>query len=327
MRNERGFALLQVLLVFAMLAVIVSQLQYAQRVQIERAYQSLFLSQAQAYVDSAESLVQVVLKLDGNLSDTDHFGEQWNQPVGPVPLDDVMIAVDVNDLQGRFNVNWLHPESGRAPAATESLKRLLLELELDPAIAGELNKWFNADSGAEFDYLDMEPGYTPSFQPMADVTELRLLKSLDREGFAELAPYVSALPVDTPLNINTASTPVMMALASYIGRSEAEQLISGRGEDGYASVDAMTSAALFQDKDAPLLLDNLSVESHWFDLYSQVAMDDRSLTQQSRLYRDTQNDVIVTQRSRSATDANRAPEDTSIDDTPNDNEGPPGDDG
>lgn len=311
-RTEGGFALLQVLLVFAMLAVIVSQLQYAQRIQIERAYQSLFLGQAQAYIDSAEAIAQVGLKLDLDNTSKDTFGEAWNQPIGPLPLDEGSIALDLNDLQGRFNINWLHPDSGNAPAAMESMKRLLLELGLGADIAEELKKWFDKDSGAEFDYLDMEPSYTPSFQLMADITELRLLKSVDREAFAVLAPYVSALPADAPLNINTASQPVMMALVSYIGQAEAQQLIDARPEEGYDSVDALTNQALFQQNDAPLLLKNLSVVSYWFDLYSEVTLDDRTLIQRSRLYRDKDTGVVITQRSQSATEPNSAPEDPSL---------------
>lgn len=309
-RAEHGFALIQVLLVFAMLAIIVSKLQYEQRIQIGRAYQSLFLSQAQAYIDSFEAIAQAGLKVDLENSDNDHFKEEWNEPIGPVPIDEWMLYIDVNDLQGRFNLNWLHPASGKAVQATESFKRVLLELGLSGDIADELKKWFDEDSGAEFDYLDLETSYTPSFQPMADITELRLLKSVDREVFATLAPYVSALPVDSPLNINTASEPVMMALATYIGQSDAEQLISGRDKEGYKTVQDMTNRTLFQENDDPLLIDNLTVVSHWFDLHSEITLEDRTLVQQSRLYRDKDQGVIVTQRTQAVTEPNIAPEDT-----------------
>ncbi|MEX2320915.1 MAG: hypothetical protein WD668_06150, partial [Saccharospirillum sp.] len=77
MKAERGFALIQVLLVFAMLAIIVARLQYEQRIQIERTYQSLFLSQAQAYIDSAEDIARVGLVLDVKDNETDHLGELW----------------------------------------------------------------------------------------------------------------------------------------------------------------------------------------------------------------------------------------------------------
>lgn len=306
MATERGFALIQVLLVFAILAVVVSRLQYEQRIQIERAYQSLFLSQSQSYIDSAEAIARVGLKLDLEQTQIDHFYQDWNQPIGPLPLEEGMISLEMNDLQGRFNLNWLHEDSGFRDGARDGLKRLLIELGEDSAIADELYNWFDENSGAEFNYGDLVPSYTPSFHPMADVTELRLLKSVDREVYANLAPYISALPAKSALNINTATPQVLMSLANFIGLDDAQGFVDQRGESGYDSVEDLTNQALFQEAEEPMLIDNLGVRSYWFDLFTEVSVGDRSLTQQSRLFRDELEGVMVTLRSQATNESNRA---------------------
>lgn len=306
---ERGFALIQVLLVFAMLAVVVSRLQYEQRIQVERAYHSLFLSQAQAYLDSAEDVARVALKLDAEHSKNDHFEEDWNTPYGPLPLENNgMINLSLSDLQGRFNVNWLHPSSGNADNAAEGFKRVLIQLQLGTEIADELKDWFNKDSNALFNYGDEDPAYRPSFEPMADVTELLLLKEVDRETFNTLRPYVSALPPDTDLNINTAPAEIFMALAPFISEQDADGFVQGRGSKGYDSVDAVTNSAIVQQQNDPLWINNLTVSSHWFSLYIEVTLDDRTLKQQSQIHR-TSETILVARRNQAITEANVAPGD------------------
>ncbi|MEX0623582.1 type II secretion system minor pseudopilin GspK [Saccharospirillum sp.] len=318
MKAERGFALIQVLLVFAMLAIIVARLQYEQRIQIERTYQSLFLSQAQAYIDSAEDIARVGLVLDVKDNETDHLGELWNQPAVSFPVDQGVISLEMNDLQGRFNLNALHPAAANPEGAETGLKRLLLTLGLEESIADELSDWFDQDSGAEFNYGDQEPPYTPSFQPMADSSELLLLKSVDREALATLQPYVAVLPPKTELNINTAPAEVLMTIAPFLSESDVDTFVQEREEEPYESVDDLLNQAVFQveenEQPVPLLNDQLTVRSDWFTLYAEVTLDGRTLTQSSHILRDDEAARIVL-RSQASTEANRTPGDTTKDET------------
>lgn len=317
MKAERGFALIQVLLVFAMLAIIVARLQYEQRIQIERAYQSLFLSQAQAYIDSTEDIARVGLVLDRQDNETDHLGELWNQPAVSFPVDEGTISLEMNDLQGRFNLNALHPDAANPDGAKTGMKRLLLTLGLDESIADELANWFDSDSGAEFNYSDQEPPYTPSFQPMTDTSELLLLKSVDREALATLQPFVAALPLEAELNINTAPAEVLMTIAPFLSESDVDTFVQERTDEPYESADDLLNKPVFQaeegEEPVPLLNDKLTVQSDWFTLYAEVTLDGRTLTQSSHILRDDDAARIVL-RSQASTEANRTPGDTTKDD-------------
>lgn len=315
MRNK-GFALLQVLIVFAILSAIAASMLYEQRIQIERASQNLFLSQSAAYFDSTEALAKVILKLDQELTDIDHLSEQWNLIQGEIPLAMILqtnvegtISAEINDLQGRFNINWLSLSHENRQQSLVAFKRLLTLIELDIVIADELYNWFDESSGAEYEYLQNQPSYMPSFAAMSDVSELLLLNSVDSNALETLRPYVSALPWYTELNLNTAPVEVIQTIADYIDEPTALGLVDERAEEGITSPDVLLSYPVFQQNEGrPLLLNALTVSSHWFELFVETRIDNRALRQASLLQR-TEADVEIVGRNRSAMAANRVPGD------------------
>lgn len=310
MTHHRGFVLIQVMLVFATLVIIAAKLQVDQRVHIERTFQSLFLSQAQTYIDSAEDLAIVGLTLDKSNTSTDHLHELWNTANGAFPIDEQwFIFTELNDLQGRFNLNWLSKETTARADAREALKKLLAILNADPNIAEELYKWFDSESGVEYLYSDLDPSYGPSFIPMSDVSELLLLKSVNHETYQQLAPYFSALPATSALNINTAPVEVIQSVASFIDSDSAARLVDSRKVEGYSSVDDFLKDPIFTNNaKTKLTLNQLTVNSDWFELYTAVTFIDKTYSQRSVLYRGA-NRVSLILRDQAAKDANPIPGD------------------
>lgn len=311
MVKQKGIALLQVLLIFALLSIVAVNLQLNQRLNIERALQSLFYSQATVMLDSAEDIAKVGLVLDEQNSQTDHLYELWNVSEGVFPLTEPkgLLETELNDLQGRFNVNWLAMESTFRESALIGLKQLLTIIGSNPEIADELYMWFDQDSGAEYLYLDKAPTYSPSFQPMADITELNLLNAVEPETYKEIAPYLSALPVDSALNINTAPVEILQSVAPFIDLDTANKMIADRGEVGFKSIEDFKKYPVFTiNQDKSVNIPELTVSSQWFELYTSVTIDDKTLTQASLLSRFNQ-DVVIVMRNRSANHANRIPGD------------------
>lgn len=307
---SQGIALVQVLLVFALLTAVMAAIQYDQRLFIDRLDQQLNLSQLTEYANSAEAIAQAGLRLDHQQSNTDHLAELWNTPLGPLSLDPGSISLEINDLQGRFNLNSLHPQQPQQMQMKAAFARLLGFLQLNSAIAEELAQWMDVDGGAEFRYTQMDPPYLPSFMPLADPSELLLLEGVDRQAYQTLLPYVAALPVSAALNVNTAPPQVLAALFSAISLERATDLVALRAEQPFTQVDDfLQRAQLVGDNQPEIAHNRLSVRSDYFELFCQAQRRDQVLWLTSRLYRDAQGQVHSIARDYSRTQANRIAQD------------------
>jgi len=218
--KQRGVALLTVLLVTALASVILVQLLGRHHLSVAYTRQALHGQQALSYALGAESWVRHLLYLDRVQDDrsppVDSLEDNWAEPKAPFELDDGSVEIQVRDLEGLFNLNSIDGD----PAAQERFKRLLTALELEPSLADQLLDWIDVDEevqglgGEDGVYLLQEAAYRTANGPIASVSEIRLLATMDAEQYARLAPFVTALPAAAGLiNINTAPAPVLAALA------------------------------------------------------------------------------------------------------------------
>ena len=164
--------------------------------------------------------------------DAKHYvyaGQGWDKPYGPLEIvPGVMLTAYLEDLQGRFNVNWLVDSTGRAnPTQVAVFKALLASVGLEEKWAGLLVDWIDMDAvptipdGAEDStYLGQTPPYLTANRYLTSTTELMALPGFDRQHYNLIAPYISALPPQsTRLNLCTASGTVLDA---YIGMGHQE---------------------------------------------------------------------------------------------------------
>src|SRR5690606_26771569 len=111
----------------------------------------------------------------------------------------------IRDLQARFNLN--NVIDGSEVQGAEQFRRLLTVLQLNAHYADEWIDWVDRDQvitpgGAED--ADYE-GYLTAGRWEADVSALRLLRSMKPEDYARLAPHVTVLPAaGATINVNTA---------------------------------------------------------------------------------------------------------------------------
>jgi general secretion pathway protein K len=103
--------------------------------------------------------------------------------------------------------------------ALNQLQRLLIELELDPNLAHAVIDWMDGDInphgayGAEDDYYSrLKHPYRTANQKMVSVSELRLVKGFNEKAYQRVAPFLTALPIYTPINVNTAPAEVLATL-------------------------------------------------------------------------------------------------------------------
>lgn len=306
MRRQRGVALITVLLVVAVVTVVCAGMIARQQLSIRSSANLLDVRQAWQYALGGETLAKALLKQDARGGDprqgVDHLGEAWAKPLQPFALDDGgVLTVRIEDPSGRFNLNSLVSQQQVNELAVSRFRRLLLRLSIVTPYAERLADWMDSDQdptgdqGAEDNqYLLAKPAYRTPNRRLQDVSELRLLLGMTEADYRRLLPYVSALPSDAALNVNTAGAMVLSCLADGLTPDMAQGVIQARGKEGFATVDAF----LAQPTLAGQGIDGqgLAVGTEYFQVISEVHMGDRRQVVVSNVNRDEEGRVRVLSR-------------------------------
>lgn len=283
--KQRGVALLIALIILTLGASISSAMVWKRSLATHRSALLLAQSQAWQYNRGAEAWARQILRRSAD--EHDSLNSTWAQELPPLPVQGGAINGGIQDLEARLNLNNLIGADGKLDKlAFQSLQRLLVALQLPPDMANAIADWQDPDDkirspgGAESGfYASLNPLYAPANRPFKSVTSLRLVRGITPEIYARLAPYVTALPVATPININTAPAPVIAAIVPGISLERAREIVTKRSQDGYASVEAFKST-LQRKVEFPLTLD-----SSFFLLSVTTSIGNTRLSLYSVIYR------------------------------------------
>jgi len=227
----RGVALVTALLAVALAVVLLAILLDAIETGSARSATVARGLQADAYARGLERWALEILRRDAAFDEgRDSFAEAWATGLPPTPVEGGVISGRLIDQGGCFNVNNLVAGGVEVGYQRARFERLLTVLRLDPSIAGAVIDWIDPDGvpvprGAEDAvYAARNPPYRAANRPLAHASELRAVAGIDDEAWRRLAPHVCALPPPTPLNVNTATVPVLMALDARIDESLARRL-------------------------------------------------------------------------------------------------------
>ncbi len=242
-RRQRGVALITVMLVFVLVAVIATQMLRRSQLNVRSVGNLIETRQAYYYALGGEALARQLLAKDASSGNgnVDTLDEAWARANDqqPFEIDNGSMKIEINDLQGRFNLNSVVADVDGVNlngVALARFQRLLVALQLNPNYAYAWLDWIDrnqvrASNGAEdADYAD----YRTSGRPEADVTALRLLRAMSPQDYAKLAPHVAVLPYSvTAVNINTADEIVLRSISSTIS---APQIIARQRSGGYRDI-------------------------------------------------------------------------------------------
>ncbi|MCY4342983.1 MAG: type II secretion system minor pseudopilin GspK [Gammaproteobacteria bacterium] len=292
---SEGVALISVLLVVAVLTSVVYHLVSRHASSIAQSQNALGFDQAMAYALGGEALARQVLYRDRTETgpDIDSFEEDWARAFPPFELDEQgVIEIQARDLNGCFNLNAL---AGEEPGPhLDRFKTLLRNLDMPEPIADETRDWIDADQavlgfGAEDNhYLGLRPAYRTSGQPLAHVSELRLMRSMTPEHLQRLRPHVCVLPVNAlKLNVNTATSHALAALAPELNESELRLLTET--PRAFANLAEFTKVAAGFETVAP----HLGVMSEFFEVQVRVSVGDGTAMLTSVLRRDPESSAIT----------------------------------
>jgi general secretion pathway protein K len=292
-------ALITALLVMALLATLALNLSWDNALDVRRTMTMLYLDEGTQAALGAETWVMSLLRDDAQDSETDHLGEIWaaEMPVLPIESDTIQGALhgEVQDLQGRFNVNNLVTRSGEIDTeALDQFRRLLAALGIDPRFADLAADWIDADQRAELAgaedaiYSGMIPPYRSANQHLTSATELAALEGMDKAIFAVLLPHITALPGRTEINVNTATWAVLQSLSDDISTDIAESLMGDREESGFVNIESAFAPYLGAEEAR-----ELQETSDYFQLKVVVQIDTVRITYYSVLQRDPQRGTVV----------------------------------
>jgi len=219
MKTQRGVVLISALILVALAAVVAATLFFDTAMSARRTAASFSMEQAVQLGAGAEALAAYALVEDKNQNDTMKDG--WAQHYGPVEVEtEVGLEAQINDEQGKFNLNTLLKADGTPdPNAMQVFRRLLELCELEPRWASLIADWIDpnvqpeSDGGEDSLYLSQQPPYRAANLPITSVSELQQLPGFDQKMYLRLLPHVTALPPDArTINVCTADGVVLDAL-------------------------------------------------------------------------------------------------------------------
>jgi general secretion pathway protein K len=219
---QRGAALLTAMIIVTLVATLTSAMVWQQwrAVQVEAAERGR--AQSGWILVGALDWARLILKEDGRTSaDVDHLGEPWAVPLAEARLStflaadkdntgdgpEAFMAGSIVDAQSRYNLsNVLIADEAGAKAARATLKRLCDTLNMPTGTADFVANALVAAQAAGNPGADVAAPLMPR-----SASQLGWL-GLDPEVVRVLAPYVVLLPPSTPINVNTASREVLVAV-------------------------------------------------------------------------------------------------------------------
>ncbi|MBU85780.1 type II secretion system minor pseudopilin GspK [Alcanivorax sp.] len=309
--KQRGVALIIVLMLFAILATITLEIVFRQDRFLTRADNLLQWDKRYQYAMAAEVVAQQGLIDDleddrnNNAMVDDCVEEQWAVQLPPTPYEDAMLSASVQDLQGRFNLNWLITASGdefiRNPRAIAQLTRLIEQTFPGEAnasrLANEMADWLDSNNIVDSVEGAEDPEYrnrrTPNL-PAAHESEMRALLSFraaDQPAEPQVWGLLTALPLGTTLNVNTAPPQVLDAvIGDMAGTAAVQAVLDARQEKPVTEISELMKLPPLDDLSADEkndLASLLGVSSEYFQVMVDVEVDGQLSRLVSRLRRAT----------------------------------------
>ena len=189
---------------------------------------------------------------------------------------------------------------------TALLKTIDPDTTLGPAVnfSDLVTDWIDSDSttretGAESDYYQaLDPPYNASNSNFASISELRLLRDIDKKAFTLLKKHLAVLPEITSVNVNTASAETLQALGFT---PDAASEITNRVKDTpFETLQEFLEMAVVQvatehaEGTEPMVhTDDLSVTSSYFLLQGEVNIGTAKVYINSILHRKDDKVMVI----------------------------------
>ena len=239
--RQHGIAMLTAIILVAIAAIVATAIAWQSQLAARRGIAVFTVAQSLALAEGAEALAAYALRShQQNNPQIAAPNQDWAKPYGPVEMDaGATLEASLEDQAGKFNLNSVvmaapgggpQPPAGALPGAISTplaedhnavaqFEALLAGLNIDSIYAARLVDWIDTDDQPTFPggaedgfYLSQQPPHRVPNLPLTSISEL-LSMGMDRVSYEKLAPFVTALPPDTKLNICTAPGEVLDAIS------------------------------------------------------------------------------------------------------------------
>jgi general secretion pathway protein K len=324
--RQRGIALLTAIILVAVAAIIATAIAWQSQLAARRGIAVFTVTQSLAFAKGAEAIAAYALRDNAQKNPkTVAPNQQWAHPYGPVEMDaGVVLEASLEDQAGKFNLNSVvmpanngaTPPAGAAPQLPGNIPQaggpvtlvenkdafnifvaLLSDLKINTDYAARLVDWIDADDqpifpgGAEDSfYLAQQPPHRTLNMPLTSVSEL-LAMGMDRASYDRLAPLVTALPVDTKLNICTAPGEVLDAFAGLrtYGLDSGELNSQRQQSDCYPDTAAYLGGISGPQKN--YVQSHIGTTSHYFRLRTWITIGTTRFTLYSLINQQTSGQI------------------------------------
>ncbi|MEO5661450.1 MAG: type II secretion system minor pseudopilin GspK [Polaromonas sp.] len=314
--RQSGAALLTAMLTVALVASLASGALWQQWRSVELEAAERARVQSTWLLTGALDWARLILREDSRSGGPDYLSEPWAVPLAEARLS-TFLATDktvpdndssasqtflsglITDLQARLNVTNLVEGGKVSEPALKAFAKLYEQLGLPPVELTTLASNLRLA-------LDYRPENDAG--PLAPLLPQRVDQlvwlGLSPTSLAVLRPYITLLPVRTPVNLNTASATVLFACIPSLDMAQAQRLVSSRQTAHFRTLEDVTK--LLGQTAVPLNNAQHSVNTRFFEVQGRLRFDQTVVEEHSVVQRDG-NEVKTLWRDRGASEQQSSP--------------------
>jgi general secretion pathway protein K len=315
---RRGAALLLAMVILTLVATVAASMVWQQErsVRVEAAERAR--AQAAWMLTGALDWARLILREDLRADRerqrgatpralVDALGETWANPLEEARLSsflaadrdntadttlEVFLSGSITDAQARWNLRNLVGGDGKVIAVELAAFRRLVDQAGAPADTATRV----ADAlAAAWAPASAERVATAPLAP-ARFADLRWL-GIDAPTLERLEPYVTLLPVRTPVNANTAASEVLVAAIDGLDLGSAERIVQARKRKDLGALQSLQEIKDLLPQGIEPSPDRVSVTTQFFEVRGRLRLDERVLEERSLVER-RDNEVVVRRRER-----------------------------
>ncbi|WP_426195475.1 type II secretion system minor pseudopilin GspK [Massilia sp. DWR3-1-1] len=288
--RQQGVAVITALLLTTLAVTIVASLFWQQQVQVRSMENQRLHLQTKWILRGALELSSLILKSrTGQAAQITTLDQVWTTPLAETRLDqyierervqnevfDATLSGGMSDATARYNLTLLAANGVRDPDQEAIFKRLLSNLQLDPALAVKIAQMVASANPA----APVPPARVASNVPMGlvQVDDLLAISGITKDTVDRLREFVIVLPATAQVNLNTASAEVLSALLQNCSVSQARAIVEKRKQ-----VPALSPANFTVLNQGMTFMANapVDVKSSYFLARSRIRLDRAALDAES----------------------------------------------